>query len=376
MTVQTMTKVSFSINSDQLKVIKKAINGLKHTSKLAAFDAVKLIVGNEKIVFEAQDLTNYVKMEFESYNNSQGELLLDKKVLKDLKLKKNEVANFKSDNNSSFKLSLNGLTMTYNQSLEFESNYHEKDFAEITYYTNKEYTESIKNSLKFVSNQETRPILMGICHDEGDVFCTNSHQMYHNNNVHDLEDKKITISSTTGKLVSDLITSKDNLIFKLSKENEHKETKYIKYEADGIEITGKLLDGNFPIIKNMFPDYFKTEIKLKNVEINQFIDTIKTMISQSIDGKNNIINLIKNDKQVKLFSYINGTDQKVEQVFENLTVSGEDLKISFNGKNLLNGLEQQKKNSQITLQFTGDMSPFQIITDTDEKYLYSPVRTY
>lgn len=365
MTTNTLTKVSFTINGEQLKEMKAAIKGLKHNKMFSMLENVRLTIENNQLMFEAQDAMNYIQMTFPTDNNSTGQLSLNKKVIKDLKLKKNDIAEVEILDNSSFTITLNGLTLTHNQA-ESANFVNEFTGEEDTFTTNENYISSLKNSLKFVAQTETRPTLQGICHRDGNLTCTDSHQLYQNENMHSLENGYITVHHQTAKIVTEVYKKCNDLTFKIST-NE----KFIKYEGNNTVVVGKLIDGNFPVTKNMIPQYSKTDIALNTNEVEQLINTFKTMLSQN-SGKNKVIHFVIEKEELKAYTL---TDSRIEQVFNNIVTSGEPLKIAFNGKNLLNALEQQKGNN-IVIKFTGAVSPFLVTAETKEIYLYSPVRTY
>lgn len=381
MTNQTITGTTFSLTGEQVKQIQTAIKGLKHSKKerqAEVIQNVRFTVANHETAFEALDQNNHVLLTFPNQNEIEGSFILNKSVIKDLKLNKNDSVTFETVEGK-VKISINGLTTL--QPMEFE-------FAEpvnyengLTFSVNSNYVKSLSNALKFVSQSETRPILQGICHEDCGIVCTDSHQLFKNEFLHTLKDGKMTVHSSTAKLVADLMKNKsDNILMSVSS-NE----KFVRYEAMNIIITGRIIDGNYPVTKNMFPQNFKTKLKLNEKEVKQLSQTIKSMLPFA--KRNNLIKfeISNNTLTVKSIdiqeSKVDGktTFVNVETsatVFENVSIKGENMEIAFNGKNVLTALEQQK-GEVLTFQFTGKVSPFMIVGDKiKDHYLYSSVRVY
>lgn len=382
MTNQTLAGISFTLTGEQVKLIQAAIKGLKHSKKERQGEAiqnVRFTVANHETAFEALDQNNHVLLTFPNQNEIEGSFILNKSVIKDLKLNKNDSVTFETVEGK-VKISINGLTTL--QPMEFE-------FAEpvnyengLTFSVNSNYVKSLSNALKFVSQSETRPVLQGICHEDCGIVCTDSHQLFKNEFLHTLKDGKMTVHSSTAKLVADLMKNKsDNILMSVSS-NE----KFVRYEAMNIIITGRIIDGNYPVTKNMFPQNFETKLKLNEKEVKQLSQTIKSMLPYT-SKKNNIIKFEISNNTLTIKS-LDIQESKVDSkttfvhietatnVIENVNIKGEDMEIAFNGKNVLTALEQQKGEA-LTFQFTGKMSPFMIVGDNiKDQYLYSPIRFY
>ena len=367
MTTATLNGVKVCINAVQLKEMKAAIKGLKHSKVQQVPQNIRLTMTNGLLTFEAQDMINYIQLRYEDPNNSEGYIVLDKKVIKDLKLKKDDIAELEVLEDNNVKITINGLTFTTLQD-EFWRPLKSEYTQELQYTVNKGYISSLKNSLKFVSTMETRPILQGICHSENEIVCTDSHQLYTNKELHSLNNGTITVHNLTAKVVTDLVKSDEKLTFTVSDCED-----FVKYESEHITVIGRLINGRYPVTKNMIPTYYKAELELNKSELEQIINTFKNMLSYA-DTKNKVV-VFKIVDNVLNISVTSKANEKIEKEFNNINISGEDLRISFNIKNVLNSLEQQKGKG-ITLSFTGEMSPFMVKTESDELYLYSPVRTY
>lgn len=136
----------------------------------------------------------------------------------------------------------------------------------------------------------------------------------------------------------------------------------------------RLLDGTYPDTTRIIPQSSKTEIVLKTKE---FLHAIERASLLARDQKDHVVKLnLKEGSAIELSS----KNTEVGQVNEKVSIqsfSGEELKISFNAKYMIEAL-RSIDSSDIQIGFTGAMSPF-VIRPTDHDWilhLILPVRTY
>jgi len=355
MTVQTEATTKFSLNGEQLKVIQTAIKGLKHSRKETILTNVRFNVSNYEVTFEAVDKDNHVLLTFPINNQAEGMMVIDKSVLKDLKMGKNDTVEFETEHDQ-IKISVNGLTTLRPKETEFcEPLAYENG---LTFNVNSRYVKSLGNALKFVSQSEIRPVLQGISHTENHIVCTDSHKLYKCGDLHTFKDGNFTLHSSTAKLVFDLMKTKKSDILMSVSANENQ----VRYETGNVVITGNIIDGSFPVTRNMFPQNFRTELHLNENEVKEMAKTIKAMLPYTTKDTSTIKFKIS-DNSLTIIS-LNMTEKTVGEevvrehvetskiVYENLNTQGEDIKIAMNGNDLLIALEQQKGEG-LNIKFTG-----------------------
>jgi len=108
-------------------------------------------------------------------------------------------------------------------------------------------------------------------------------------------------------------------------------------------------------------------------------DFLQSIVRASLlgEGKNNIVKLSTiNQAEVEISSNIPEIGKVVEEV-QAETIEGEDLKISFNAKFMMDAL-RALEGTEIKISFTGAMRPFviQVLNDDTMLQLILPVRTY
>lgn len=136
----------------------------------------------------------------------------------------------------------------------------------------------------------------------------------------------------------------------------------------------RLLEGTYPDTTRIIPQGSKTEI---TVNTKEFLQSIERASLLSREGKSNVVKMVTlPDGNVEITS--NAPEiGKVTDVLQTKAMEGEELKISFNAKYMIDAL-RAIDSSEIKASFNGPMSPF-VIRPTDHDWmlhLILPVRTY
>ncbi|WP_059105096.1 DNA polymerase III subunit beta [Shouchella shacheensis] len=235
----------------------------------------------------------------------------------------------------------------------------------------------IRQTVFAVSTQETRPVLTGVNFEteNGELTCTGT-------DSHRLALRKTKVERNTEELTFHNVVIPGKSLQELSKilEDSSDPTEVVVtdnqvlFKLGNLLFFSRLLEGKYPLTSGMIPTQAKTSFVLKT---KPFLQTLERALLLSREGKNNVINLkTLEGEQIEITS----TSQEVGKVTERLdtsNVEGEDMRISFNGKNVIDALKVIDSDD-IHITFTGVMSPFVIRpTDSDHYlHLFSPVRTY
>lgn len=235
----------------------------------------------------------------------------------------------------------------------------------------------IRQTAFAVSTVETRPILTGIhWHLEDSVLtctATDSHRLAMrtakvDDNENNLSFSNVVIPGKTLTELNKILNDTDELLEVVVAGNQ------ILFKGEYFLLYSRLLEGNYPATKNMIPTGSKTSVKL---ETKRLLDAIERALLLSREGKNNVVH-VKNleDGELEITSVTPEVGKVTEQV-DTMSYDGDELKISFNGKNLIDALRVMEA-SEVHINFTGAMSPF-VLKPIDEDHmlhLFSPVRTY
>ncbi|WP_096438040.1 DNA polymerase III subunit beta [Alteribacter populi] len=235
----------------------------------------------------------------------------------------------------------------------------------------------IRQTVFAVSTVETRPVLTGVHWqiEDGELTCTStdSHRLavrkaMAETNTDDLQFSNVIIPGRSLSELSKILDDSDEWIDIIVTENQ------ILFKAKNILFFSRLLDGNYPATSNMIPNTSKTGLKL---DTKVLLQATERALLLSRDGKNNVVNMkTMENGQVEITS-ITPEVGKVTEDLQSIELTGEELRISFNGKNLIDALKVVDS-SEIHVTFTGAMSPFVLkpVDHDNTLHLFSPVRTY
>ncbi|WP_027964584.1 DNA polymerase III subunit beta [Halalkalibacillus halophilus] len=229
-----------------------------------------------------------------------------------------------------------------------------------------------------VSTSETRPILTGVNfkleNNNLELVATDSHRLASRKIEMDKQEDSISFNNIVipGKSLTELnkilddgqetvqVSVSDNqILFK---------TKYVYFLS-------RLLDGNYPDTSRLIPDQSKTEVKVNAKELIQTIDRASLLAK---DNRNNIVKLVTQENDVLEITSNSPEIGTAEELLQTKSITGEELKISFNAKYMIDALRAIDA-EEIKIQFTGAMRPFIIQPVEEEQHilqLITPVRTY
>lgn len=226
-----------------------------------------------------------------------------------------------------------------------------------------------------VSSQESRPILTGVLWqlNEGELsfVATDSHR---------LAQRQATVETNTDLMFKNTVIpgkSLNELNRILDEESEFIDivvtNNQILVKAKHILFYSRLLEGTYPDTTRIIPQSSKTDIVVETKLLLQAIERASLLAK---DGKH-VVKLSTNENNsIQISSNTPEVGKVIEQV-EVKEISGEAIKISFNAKFVLDALKAIDS-TQITIGFTGAMSPFVLKPIDHERtlHLVLPVRTY
>ena len=233
----------------------------------------------------------------------------------------------------------------------------------------------IRQTVFAVSTSETRPILTGVNwkleNHELTCIATDSHRLALRKAKVDAENDIVCNVVIPGKSLNELnkiLDDNNELLDIVVTENQ------VLFKAKNILFFSRLLDGNYPDTSRLIPAESKTDITVTTKEFLQAIDRASLLARE---GRNNVVKLATLEADaLEVSSNSPEVGKVVEQVQSN-SINGEELKISFSAKYMMDALKALEGN-EILINFTGAMRPFVIKTLHDDSMLQLilPVRTY
>ena len=232
----------------------------------------------------------------------------------------------------------------------------------------------IKQTVFAVSPMETRPILTGV-----NVTTKNNLLTFTATDSHrlalrsvpietDLELNNIVIPGKNLQELNKIYEDDDGMIRITFTENQ------VLFHNNETYFLSRLLSGNYPETSRLIPTESKTTIHTFTKDL---IDTIERAALLSNRDQNNVIRLDTIGKSAIEISSNSPEIGNVKEQLDVISIEGEDLKISFSSRYMLDTL-RTINSERVEISFTGPMRPFVIRTPEEENILQLilPVRTF
>ncbi|MFC4387775.1 DNA polymerase III subunit beta [Gracilibacillus marinus] len=235
----------------------------------------------------------------------------------------------------------------------------------------------IKQTVFAVSTSETRPILTGvnIRAEDGQLkfVATDSHRLAASNVPLETEFSNFPTSQVVipGKSLNELSKILDDTDEKIQISITDNQ---IAFQTEYLYFLSRLLDGKYPETSRLIPEESKTVIHANTKQLLQAVDRASLLAK---DNHNNVIRLQTNNDQTIEISSNSPEIGKVEEELTVESIDGEELKISFSSKYMIDALKIMETDN-VKIEFTGAMRPF-IIKPTEHDQLLQlilPVRTF
>ncbi|CAM3624054.1 DNA polymerase III subunit beta [Cytobacillus oceanisediminis] len=233
----------------------------------------------------------------------------------------------------------------------------------------------IRQTVFAVSTSETRPILTGVNWkvENGTLTCiaTDSHRLALRKAQIETtanENYNVVIPGKSLSELSKILDDNNDLIDIVITENQ------VLFKAEHLLFFSRLLEGNYPDTSRLIPSDSKTDVVVTTKEFLQAIDRASLLAKE---GRNNVVKLSTIEGGVIEISSNTPEIGKVVEEVQSKSVEGEELKISFSAKFMMDALKALE-GTEITVSFTGAMRPFIIkpLNDDSILQLILPVRTY
>ncbi|MFD1066982.1 DNA polymerase III subunit beta [Oceanobacillus locisalsi] len=233
----------------------------------------------------------------------------------------------------------------------------------------------IKQTVFAVSTMETRPILTGV-----NIKLENQKLVFTATDSHRLAKREIPIPDANMTIEQVVVPGKSlNELSKILNDSEETieisvTNNQVLFRTKHLNFLSRLLDGNYPETSRLIPDHSKTTIQIKTTPLLRSIERASLLAKEE---RNNVVKFTNNDDAL---IEISSNSPEVGNVEEQVTadkVDGENLKISFSSKYMIDALKAIEYD-EVIIEFTGAMRPFIIrpIEDDSILQLILPVRTY
>ncbi|AQQ51679.1 DNA polymerase III subunit beta [Planococcus lenghuensis] len=233
----------------------------------------------------------------------------------------------------------------------------------------------IRETVFAVSSSETRPVLTGVhwAVKDGELVCvaTDSHRLARRKtkleSVQDEEHNAVVPGRSLNELNKILDDSADPVEVVMTSQQ-------VLFRSKNILFFSRLLEGNYPDTSRLIPSEYKTQVTVNGRALLQAIDRASLLAREE---RNNVVRFSANGSDEVEVSSNSPEVGKVEEQLLAEAIEGEELKISFSAKFMMDALKAID-GQDVVIQFTGAMRPFILRSALDDSILQLilPVRTY
>ncbi|MBF8417634.1 DNA polymerase III subunit beta [Heyndrickxia coagulans] len=236
----------------------------------------------------------------------------------------------------------------------------------------------IRQTVFAVSTAETRPILTGvnwsIKGSRLNCIATDSHRLAQRTAEIEMAadaEYNIVIPGKSLNELNKILPDSNEPVGIVITDNQ------VLFKAKHLLFFSRLLEGNYPDTSRLIPTDGKTEIVVNTTEFLQAIDRASLLAKE---GQNANVVKLSSVTDIPGTIEITSNSPEIGKVTDRVnckSIEGEELKISFSSKYMMDAL-RALEGTEITIRFTGAMRPFIIrpVHDDTTLQLILPVRTY
>ncbi len=143
------------------------------------------------------------------------------------------------------------------------------------------------------------------------------------------------------------------------------------FDLDGVRLTSRLIEGNYPDYEQIIPDEFTTEVTVPKEELIKKIRLVSTLASDS-----NAVSIdLDADKGSVLMHTSSSAKGASKSSLQEASIKGDSVKISFNWRYLMDGLSNLE-GEKVVFRLNGSDKPSLLRTEEDTSYFYiaMPIR--
>lgn len=360
------------INQNELNksinIVQKAVSS---RTPLPILSGILIEAKNNMLIMTATDLDLGIKTYSPCDIEEEGSIVVQSRLIGDFvrKLPSNSYVNIETmeNNNMEIKCLNSEINILGNSAAEYPDNTFDNEGNSFSIKS-----ESLKNLIKYTyfaaAQENIKPIFTGCLIEIKNNLCTfvalDGYRMA-------VKKEKIDFSGE----VSVVVPSKTMLeILRIIEENKANtdiviSESHISFKVDNTIIISNLLDGKFIDYEGIIKDNYVTRVNVSTTEIRESVERASLLAK---DDKNNLIilDIKENNMQINSASEYGNVEENVAVEKE-----GEDIKIGFNSKYLLDFLKVIE-NEKIKLNLIGKNNPCFINEDSKDDYIYMvlPVR--
>lgn len=345
------------VNTKELQAaVKNLLKVAPKKSSVPILDSIKIEASNDKVLLIASNMQFRVKLHLKEFEVIEpGAAVLTRDTVKLIsKLTDRELTITESSMESGKRV------------IKFSGMDTAKYPLMPTYKYNKEAFELDRKSIRKLldvtyacSTSESTPVLKYVLVRGVNIASTDRHRMALNTLEYNDYEKDIVIPSEVINLIPSFTDKKYDEKYSFAVDENGSD---LQIKFDNVEIGISMDGGTYPDVSRIIPQSFKTEAQINKNELIEELKILKDIVS----SKTKTIKMSVEDGRLSLLGENEGNSLASEI---NTYVHGENIEININLEYVLDAV-QNIEQTDITLKFTGKMSPVMI----DDKALVLPYR--
>ncbi len=232
----------------------------------------------------------------------------------------------------------------------------------------------VRETVFAISTSESRPILTGVHWQvkKGELICvaTDSHRLARRKTTLEQMPEGEYSVVIPGRSLNELskIIGDSSVPVHIVMTNQQ-----VLFKTSNVSFYSRLIEGTYPDTSRLIPNEFNTNVTIDGKALFQAIDRASLLAREE---RNNIVRFTSLEGNVVEISSSSAEIGQVEEEIQTTLVDGEELKISFSAKYMMDALKAVG-GQDVMVKFTGSMRPFIINSVHDDAVLQLivPVRT-
>lgn len=337
-------------------------------------DGILIEANNDKIIFKATNLEIGIICSINAETIETGSIVLPSRYFGELVKKLPDIPIHIETNEN------HTANITYGESSTSINGYDPEEFPVLPHISSNKlikipgdlFKNMVKQVVIAISRDEARPIFTGILTDIGTngvkLIGTDTHRLaYRSNTIQTKLEMKEIIPGKTLAEVSKLIENEEPVSISFDQNQ-------VLFQTENISIISRIINGQFPDYNQVIPSNYTTNVRIDTKAFLQALERASLLVRENSQDKANVIKLSISGNHLT----INSNAPDVGKLHEKIPafIEGEDIKISFNSRYLLDVLKVIE-DEEIYLQLTGSLSPGIIKPVNQDNYLHLilPIRT-
>lgn len=347
---------------DSINIVSKAVNT---SSTLEILKGIK-IEAKDKVTITGSDLDLSIESIIDADIREEGNIIIDTRIFSDIikKLPDGDVEFFTKDN----ELKISCLNTKFNilyLSAEGYPDIKKVEEGNIIKIYSKNLKNIIKNTIFAISNNESRPVLMGskfeIKKSNMKVISIDGSRLALRNQIipeTDFEDLSFVVP---GRVLNELlkILKEDETIVEMSIKNNS-----VMFSFDNFTIIARLLEGEFFDYNKAIPSNCSIKAELNIKKFTDIVERAAIIINYDDPKIPVILNIKEDEISVECISKRGNFNESID-----IEKKGENLKIGIDSRLLLDALKSIE-NERAVFEFNTVISPCVIKPVEGDSFIY------